>query len=215
MYNPLLEYFLKKFQYIIDKIYKKILIFDFKCKNIFQINIFYSILYFLILLIVFFPTTTLWILLYHQKSIIRQEVQTLRIHGIQEKELVLLKFTSLEQKRILRWEHEREFEYRGNMYDIIKTSVEGDTTYYWCWWDEEETEINNKLNSLALYISKEKQTDQQTVVQIYHYLKTLYFPESTEWIFFNKADYPQLFSWKVTLYQSFFISPAVPPPEAV
>ncbi|HCR49403.1 MAG TPA: hypothetical protein DIW24_07235 [Bacteroidetes bacterium] len=192
-----------------------LLTFNLKRTSTFQINTFYSILYFLVLLGLLFPTTALWVLLHYQKNTIRQEVQTLRTHGIEEKKLVLLKFTLLEQKTILRWEHEREFEYRGNMYDIIKINVTGDTTYYWCWWDKKETEVNKKLTSLTRHISNKKQTDQQTVIQIYQYLKTLYFPETVEWALFNKTGPLQPFFWKVTLYQSLFISPAVPPPEAV
>ncbi len=70
------------------------------------------------------------------------------IKGIDRSELVLLKFSKEETQSQLRWEHAGEFEFRGEMYDIVEQTQLGDSIYYWCWWDYEETQLNLKLQSL-------------------------------------------------------------------
>lgn len=73
------------------------------------------------------------------------------IAGLDKEELVLLKFTKADSVK-LRWEHDREFEYQGEMYDVVERHIKGDTTYYYCWWDFEETILNQKLQSLLTEI---------------------------------------------------------------
>ncbi|MFZ1786785.1 MAG: hypothetical protein WAT92_00675 [Saprospiraceae bacterium] len=104
-----------------------------------------SILFFLCL---FAPTATTFLLLSHQKIQIKKEVKE---HIDSEKDterLVLLKFTEQEKQEELEWEHAAEFEYQNQMYDVVKSEVHGDTTFYWCWHDIEETEINQQLKAL-------------------------------------------------------------------
>lgn len=64
--------------------------------------------------------------------------------------LVELTFSVEETRTKLRWEHEREFEYKGQMYDIveIKSAANGTITYT-CWPDDEETKLNKKLGLLV------------------------------------------------------------------
>lgn len=84
-----------------------------------------------------------------QKYQIKKEIKKNIIAGIDDSELVLLKFTSGEVNKKLVWEHSKEFEYNDIMYDIIKTEVKNDSVYYWCWKDSEETMLNNRLKSLV------------------------------------------------------------------
>ena len=77
-------------------------------------------------------------------------------------------------KTDLRWEHDREFEYRGQMYDIISSEVKGDTTYFYAYWDKLESIINHKLNELiTLHLGGEadEKDESQLVVSL---LKALY-----------------------------------------
>ncbi|MBK8955199.1 MAG: hypothetical protein IPM34_06540 [Saprospiraceae bacterium] len=95
------------------------------------------------------PGTAVYVLLQHQKHIIRKEVKRNLIAGINKNELILLKFSSSEKSRLLTWEHSREFEYQHNMYDVVEESTVNDTTSYWCWWDHEETKLNKQLVDLC------------------------------------------------------------------
>lgn len=90
--------------------------------------------------------------LHYQKSSVRKKVKHQIIAGIDKDELVLLKFTEDESQTKLRWEHAKEFEFDGQMYDVVETKIKGDTIYYWCWWDHEETRLNKQLNETVAKI---------------------------------------------------------------
>lgn len=49
-----------------------------------------------------------------------------------------------------KWHEEHEFQYRGQMYDIIRKEVHGDQVWYYCYWDKAETEL---INNLSEYVS--------------------------------------------------------------
>lgn len=88
-------------------------------------------------------------MLSHQKIQIKKEVKEYIDSNTDAERLVLLKFTELEKQEKLHWEHSAEFEYQNQMYDVVKSEVHGDTTFYWCWHDIEETEINQQLKALT------------------------------------------------------------------
>ena len=95
------------------------------------------------------PFVTTYGYLHFQKMKVREEVKEQLLEEADPAELVLLKFTQEESDAQLRWEHSREFEYNGQMYDIARTETKGDTTYYWCIWDHAETALNNQLDELV------------------------------------------------------------------
>lgn len=83
----------------------------------------------------------------HEKKMLKREIKHRIIEGINRSELVELSFTPEEEKQ-LRWEHSKEFEYKGEMYDVVESKSENGKITYWCWWDNEETSLNRRLNSL-------------------------------------------------------------------
>lgn len=89
-------------------------------------------------------------------------------------EMVHLAFTEDQMKTDLRWEHDREFEYKDQMYDIISREVKGDTTYFYAYWDKLESLINHKLNELiTLHLGggTDEKDESQLVVSLF---KALY-----------------------------------------
>jgi hypothetical protein len=85
----------------------------------------------------------------HDRTIVKRDMENHIIAGIRKSDLVLLIFSTEETRTLLRWEHPREFEYKRQMYDIVETESLGDTVYYWCRWDQEETKLNEQLRELA------------------------------------------------------------------
>ncbi len=85
-----------------------------------------------------------------KKATVRKEVRRHILSGIGQDGLVLLEFSKPETESLLRWEHSREFEYNGQMYDIVESWTVGDRVYYRCWWDRAETRLNNLLRELAV-----------------------------------------------------------------
>tara|TARA_R110001599_G_scaffold114638_1_gene280667 strand:- start:26202 stop:26735 length:534 start_codon:yes stop_codon:yes gene_type:complete len=89
-------------------------------------------------------------------------------------EMVHLAFTAAQMKTDLRWEHDGEFEYKDQMYDIISREVKGDTTYFYAYWDKLESLVNHRLNELiTLHFGgkSDQQDDSQLVVSL---VKALY-----------------------------------------
>ena len=70
-----------------------------------------------------------------------------QVHGLMEKDLpyeslTYLAFSLKDSQTQLEWEHSREFEFEGNMYDVMGQEICGDTIGYWCWLDHKENRIN-------------------------------------------------------------------------
>lgn len=64
------------------------------------------------------------------------------------RELVTLTFTKSEIQTLLDWEHEREFEYQGQMYDVVEIHEKGNQITYVVWPDHEETKLKKLLGEL-------------------------------------------------------------------
>ncbi len=104
------------------------------------------VLLFLFSLAAPFAGSYLW--LQHQKAQIKKQVKWDLISGMDKADLVLFGF-SLTELETLRWEHDREFEYLGEMYDVVAVEKDGDTNWYWVWWDHKETRLNQHLEKLV------------------------------------------------------------------
>ena len=172
-----------------------------------------KLLPFFFILVLLMPLVSTHLRLTHQRRIVRKEIKRKIIKGIDKDKLVKLSFTAADAKTKLRWEHSREFEYNGEMYDIVEKSVSGDTTHYWCWWDNEETQLNRQLAGL---VNNYLQHDTKTAngrKNLHSFLKQLYFYET---INIGVVNYCYVlkpgFSKKVYFY-SYTFPPPVPPPE--
>ena len=69
--------------------------------------------------------------------------------GVDRSELVLLQFSKTDTKTLLQWEHDTEFEFQGQMFDVMEVSEKGDSVTYVCWPDKEETHLNQQLAQLV------------------------------------------------------------------
>ncbi|ADR22822.1 hypothetical protein MATR_33320 [Marivirga tractuosa] len=115
--------------------------------------------------------TCLW--LKHQKRQVKREVKWKIIDGIDKSELVLIQLTKAEAKEKLHWEHSREFEFKGEMYDVVEFEETADSIKYWCWWDYEETALNKKLAEVVNNLfgnNPEKQEKEQKLISFYQSL---------------------------------------------
>lgn len=90
------------------------------------------------------PVILGFFLLHQQKREVRREVKRAILRGMDESELTQLSFSKRDSTS-LKWEHETEFEYRGTMYDVVRTHETRDSIFYTCWLDHAETKINRQL----------------------------------------------------------------------
>ena len=134
------------------------------------------------------------------------------IDGIDKKELVLLKFTKEQSKTELDWEHSKEFEYAGEMYDVVEETIKGDSIYYYCWWDHEETKLNKQLSDLVTKAMGQNQQNKENQNRLQNFLKTLYHFDAN-----CNPPLPTLLTKNVTMYAYSCITfsgiPLTPPPE--
>ncbi len=165
------------------------------------------------LLVLFMPLATTHVRLSHQRHIVRKEIKRKIIKGIDKDKLVKLSFTAADAKTKLIWEHSREFEYNGEMYDVVEKSVSGDTTHYWCWWDNEETLLNRQLASLVNDYLRHDTKTANGRKSLQAFLKQLYFTETLTCDFANPYIKTGTCFNKTVLYYSYTSPPPAPPPE--
>lgn len=159
------------------------------------------------------PITTTFFVLQYQRRQIKTAVEEKVIAGIDPKELVLLKLTEAEKLAELSWEETQEFEYQGEMYDVVKTNTVGDTTYYWVWRDYEETVLNKQLEKLASFALDHNPIDAEDKERWSKFLETRYLPGAKEkWVaIFRELKHQYYF--KQLFFRLVFLSPPIPPPK--
>ena len=150
--------------------------------------------------------------LQHQKVIVKEQVKKQLLSGIEKKELVQLKFTKVESQTELDWEHDREFEYQGEMYDVVETTIKEDSVYYLCWWDHAETQLKKQLKNLVAQMLGQDAQNTERHKRLFDFYKTLYCNDLP-----TVQDFHYLHNGSLNPYLSNYISltlsPPVPPPR--
>ncbi|MBE0638498.1 MAG: hypothetical protein IH598_08260 [Bacteroidales bacterium] len=153
--------------------------------------------------------------LHVKRQLVKKEVKWKMIAGLDRDELVVLRFTKEETLNLLNWKHSKEFEFNGEMYDIVETVAIEDSVFYYCWWDHEETHLNKKLNSLLAHAAGQNEQSKDRLNKICQFFKGLYFDDLT-----SQKDQQFTNQLKITFfytekYNSLFFPPPVPPPQDV
>jgi len=153
--------------------------------------------------------------LHFEKAAIKREIKWKMIAGMDMEELVLLKFSKEETETKLRWEHSKEFEYDGQMYDVVSKEIKGDSIYYRCWWDHEETALNKKLQKLVANTFKNNKDKQKNQKELNHYLQSLFCSQILEWQTKQFDTAPSIFqnTLQKISFHSRRLSPPTPPPK--
>ena len=148
---------------------------------------------------------------YFQKKQIRKELKHQIIAGIDKSELVEFTFSTQEAAN-LSWEHAKEFEYNGYMYDVVERLDKGDTIVMWCWKDDQETQLNQKLNSLmAMVLSNQKPEDNNTH-QILDIIKKIIPEQAPSYCISNAKKEENTVPYTLQLI-SRNVNPNLPPPQ--
>ncbi|MBP41393.1 MAG: hypothetical protein CL528_06445 [Aequorivita sp.] len=167
------------------------------------------------LFILFAPVATMFLYLHFEKAALKREIKWKMVAGIDQNELVLLKFSKEEAEKQLRWEHSKEFEYEGQMYDVVSKEIKGDTIYYRCWWDHEETALNKKLQELVAQTFDKDKDKQRTQKQLTNYFQSFFCSTLFEWQATVPEDLVEIY--QTIVYEDNFstirLSPPTPPPQ--
>ena len=157
----------------------------------------------------------MFLYLHFEKAALKREIKWKMVAGIDQNELVLLKFSKEEAEKQLRWEHSKEFEYEGQMYDVVSKEIKGDTIYYRCWWDHEETALNKKLQELVAQTFDKDKDKQRTQKQLTNYFQSCFCSTLFEWQATVPEDLVEIY--QTIVYEDNFstirLSPPTPPPQ--
>jgi hypothetical protein len=102
------------------------------------------------------------------KSHIRNAVLEAIREGVAPEQLIVFNFTKSEVEA-LNWKKDHEFELAGEMYDIVETSIAGDTLIYTCFHDTKETKYKRRfykfLGSLLIPNSDQQKQDSKFKIE--------------------------------------------------
>lgn len=134
--------------------------------------------------------------------------------AIPQDEQLLWKFSTEDARHKLEWEHSREFEYKGEMYDVIRSETKGDSIWYWCYWDRKETKLRKELNVLLVNLMGPGQQNKNEGRQLNDFFKSLFLPVSSvrQNLAAGHDHQRDIILYNFSL-QAFDRIPPVPPPE--
>ncbi len=155
--------------------------------------------------------TAAW--LQYQKKAVKKEIKWKMIAGLDREELVLLKFSQRDADNFLRWEHPGEFEYLGEMYDVVERETLADSIIFWCWWDHEETRLNRQLKNLVDYAMGKDPLKKENGKRLYKFFSSLYFNKSNSGDGDKQAVFLFRFPEYGFSYYAIDIQPPSPPPR--
>lgn len=145
----------------------------------------------------------------------RKEAREMILPGLPRERLLLLKFTVEESVTLLDWEHPGEFEYLGQMYDIVESEIYNDTIYYWCFADHRETRVNKAIEQAIAKAAGQDPARKNQAEQLTDFFKTFFFQDVDNWktAGFNFVNLQ--YSASNLPYSSPVFTPPSPPPKVI
>ena len=141
------------------------------------------------------------------------EISAMINKGLNEKDLIILKFTDKETKTKLNWKHSREFEFDGHMYDIVEQGREGNSFWYKCYRDHKETRLYKEKEKLIAKALGNDPFQKKQNEKIRNFFKTVF--QLDDFIKKDVIFNPSIIHYSLfTIHYSLFLpSPPTPPPE--
>jgi len=156
------------------------------------------------------------LVLYWQKKEVRKEVKKRINDGLKDDQLVKLTFFKPDINKLLKWTKKDEFDFNGQMYDIVRSWESNDSVTYMCWKDDDESIIKQRLNQLSELEWNKNTTNKRQSERKTDFYKTLICPkpDSTlhKWLFLNKSNQAKI-PYDTNVIISFIRLPHSPPPE--
>ena len=147
-----------------------------------------------------------------RREMVRSEVREEVTKGIPRENLVLIRVARTDMEKEVLWKDDHEFEYHGEMYDIVESETEGDTLVFWCLPDHKETSLNIRISELLgrrLMNNQQQRNDQKRMAGL---LKLQFTKPSHHLITIPEVASRRL-SGHLISYRSRTVPPPSPPPE--
>ncbi len=169
-----------------------------------------SILLLISFIIPFWGAVTI---LQFQKTKTRIEVKKQIKAGLFPEELTLLKFSKMEARALLHWEHNKEFEFNGQMYDIIERGQSGDSLWFLSYWDHHETKIKRKLNKLFSSNAKPIVHNRDAIAISFSQIKANFCENTSHLLYANESKCLSPLEYSTSVFHTDIGSPTTPPPQ--
>ena len=141
----------------------------------------------------------------------RKSVSEEFLKNIDKEDLTCLQFSENEIDHI-DWENANEFEFKGKMYDVVTSEKINGIIYFYCWNDQKETALNQKIDDtleMLLGTDNEDEDDKEVLAKLYKSFSPtsnastfVLIEEAQNRIFIYRADFTSLES-----------DPPSPPPQ--
>lgn len=148
-----------------------------------------------------------------EKYYVKKEIKKFLETGLKESEMTMLKFSKKNINKEIKWFHSKEFEFNENMYDVIKSEETSDSIFFWCWLDNEETQLNLKLNKMADNALNSNGKTTASERQLQRIINSYYYLESNPFNLFYKSKEKQFYKNYTLTLLSIKIKPPTPPPQ--
>ena len=138
------------------------------------------------------------------------------LKSYEEHELVEIIIHKDQIKSKLTWEHEREFELGGEMYDVISTEIKGDSISYRCIHDAKESSINKRMISFIKNYLNDQTGKDASLIVFSDIFKVLYPPSTilTEFAVFMEIQSGS-FGYEISAIPQYYNQPSTPPPRMI
>lgn len=144
---------------------------------------------------------------------IRKEVKERIIAGMDKEDLTTFRL-SIEDAERLHWHHDREFEYLGEMYDVVSRTETTDSVILTCWWDRAESEVHRQLDLLMANTAGDHPDRDRCLGQFFDFSKNIVCVQVSALIPDKSGDW-NLQETVRMLHDQDAQTPPVPPPDIV
>jgi hypothetical protein len=161
------------------------------------------------------PFTGTIMYLQHEKGIAKSEMSEY-LQAYAKKDVVDIIVHKDQIHTILEWEHDREFELSGEMYDVISSQIMGDSIIYQCLHDAKETSINKRILSFIRSYLKDEAGSDASLIVYSDIFKVLHPPISSIVDEHTLMEMRSVFiGYDDSTNPQYFNQPSIPPPRKI
>jgi len=148
-------------------------------------------------------------LLFQHKNSIRNSIA----ESFDKEDMILFEFTHQEIKK-LDWEHEREFKYQGNMYDVVEQEQHGNKHLLWCYKDDKEKKLKEKITHFLAFGFDDDVQKNDSQKKLSNFYNGLYYQLNKQELIYFPFETQTLFLDSFNLLKTYF-PPSYPPPKSI
>jgi hypothetical protein len=151
--------------------------------------------------------------LYMHKQQIMHKLKFEFLNEFRNEDLVKISVSTHPKNNELAWEHEREFEYRGEMYDVVRTVYDKDSIHYYCFNDKAECTLNSQLQEALNLMGIKDKKPKEHQGKLLEFYKNLYCTNSISFADTHPTAHDIIISTTYGYQSVYCANLPTPPPE--